>query len=147
MLENFIPFAYNDQGMSAVDYILFAAQRNYDFQQISITNITIQSQAPRIVIMKGYTPSWNFESTVHQVSAEHAHRYRSVSDEGRFFVQSNQGDFYSITTCITNININMNTDTTTNTNIQDVDTVQMARIPLIPTDIKKIALIAASLRL
>ncbi len=141
MLENFIPFAYNDQGMSAVDYILFAAQRNYDFQQISITNITIQSQAPRIVIMKGYTPSWNFESTVHQVSAEHAHRYRSVSDEGRFFVQSNQGDFYSITTCITNININ------TNTNIQDADAVQMAQIPLIPTDIKKIALVAASLRL
>ncbi len=141
MLEDFVPFAYNDQGMSAVDYILFAAQRNYDFQRIFITNITIQSQAPRIVIIKGYTPYWNFESTVHQVTAEHAHRYQSVSDEGRFFVQSNQGDFYSITTAITNININ------TNTNIQDADAVQMAQIPLIPTDIKKIALVAASLRL
>ncbi len=139
MLEDFVPFAYNDQGMSAVDYILFAAQRNYDFQRIFITNITIQSQAPRIVIIKGYTPYWNFESTVHQVTAEHAYRYQSVSDEGRFFVQSNQGDFYSITTAITNIN--------TNTNIQDADAVQMAQIPLIPTDIKKIALVAASLRL
>ncbi len=141
MANNLVPFAYYDQGMSAVDYILFAAQRNYDFQQIFITGVTIQSQAPRIVILKGYTPSWNFESTIHQVTAEHANRYQSVNDEGRFFVQSDQGDFYSITTCVTNINMN------TNTNIQDADVVQMARIPLIPTDIKKIALVAASLRL
>jgi hypothetical protein len=143
MVEDFVPFAYHAQGMSAVDYILCAAQRNYDFQQIFISSITIQSQAPHIVIMKGNTPSWNFESTVHQVTAEHAHRYQSVSDEGRFFVQSDQGDFYSVTTCITNTNMNTNA----NTNVHDADFVQLAQIPLIPTDIKKIALVAASLRL
>ncbi len=132
--DDFIPFAYYDQGMSAVDYILFAAQRNYDFQQIFITSVETSRHN---VIMKGYTPSWNFKSTVHMVTAEYAHRHQHINDEGLFFVQSDEGNFYSIQTHIEDGNT---------VNLHDGDVVQMAHIPL-PTDIKKIALVAASLHL